>query len=188
MSVSVSQSVALWSCSFGAEQQSLNAFTALLFVKETMPTAQGVLHTHAFSLIIVQTKVLLQAMSVLAKELHDTRATCAEAQQAARLKTTELEATSQASKSLQEQLSGLALQRAAAGKCKEVTKGEQERAALQSSHHATLKASIHCAWTLLDPHMLSSPPPFPPLLLPHLNFWLLWHPVNMCSGGSLWHQ
>ena len=61
MSVSVSQSVALWSCSFGAEQQSPNAFTALLFVKKTMPTAQGVLHTHAFSLIIVQTKVSLQA-------------------------------------------------------------------------------------------------------------------------------
>ncbi len=31
------------------------------------------------------------------------------------------------------------------GKCNEVTKGKQEQAALQSSHHATLKASIHCA-------------------------------------------
>ena len=81
------------------------------------------------------------------------------------------------------------VQQELAGKCEEVTKGEQERAALQSSLHATLKASIHCAWTLLDPHMLSSPPPpFSSLLLPHLNFWLLWHRVNMCSGGSLWHQ
>lgn len=41
---------------------------------------------------------LLQAMSVLGKELHDTRANCAEAQQAARLKTTELEANSHVSK------------------------------------------------------------------------------------------
>ena len=32
-----------------------------------------------------------------------------------------------------------------ASKCKEVTKGKQERAALQSSHHATLKASVHGA-------------------------------------------
>ena len=37
------------------------------------------------------------------------------------------------------------LQKESAGKCNEVTKGKQERAALQSSHHATLKASIHCA-------------------------------------------
>lgn len=56
---------------------------------------------------------LLQAMSVLGKELHDTRANCAEAQQAARLKTTELEANSHVSKSLQEQLPELATERAA---------------------------------------------------------------------------
>jgi len=56
---------------------------------------------------------LLQAVSVLGKELHDTRATCAEAQQAARLKSTELEANSQVSKGLQEQLSQLATERAA---------------------------------------------------------------------------
>ena len=63
------------------------------------------------------------------------------------------------------------VQQELAGKCKEVTKGEQERAALQSSLHATLKARIHCAWTLLDPHMLSSPPPlFPPCSFPTLIF------------------
>ena len=37
------------------------------------------------------------------------------------------------------------LQKKFAGKCNEVTKGKQERATLQSSHYATLKASKHCA-------------------------------------------
>ncbi len=37
------------------------------------------------------------------------------------------------------------LQKEFASKCHEVTKGKQERATLQSSHHATFKASIHCA-------------------------------------------
>ena len=37
------------------------------------------------------------------------------------------------------------LQKEFAGKCKEATKGKQERANLQSSHLATLNASIHCA-------------------------------------------
>ena len=50
------------------------------------------------------------------------------------------------------------LQKRFAGKCNEVTKGKQERATLQSSHHATLKASIHCARTPLPP---ASPPPAP---------------------------
>ncbi len=46
-------------------------------------------------------------MKVLEKELKETRTTGAEAQQAAQLKTTELEASSQVSKDLQEQLSQL---------------------------------------------------------------------------------
>ncbi len=37
------------------------------------------------------------------------------------------------------------LQKDFASRCNEVTKGEQERTALQSSHHATLKACIHYA-------------------------------------------
>ena len=57
MSVSVSQSVAPWSCSFGVEQQSLNAFTDYLFVKESMLTAQGVLDTHTL-LVNVQANVM----------------------------------------------------------------------------------------------------------------------------------
>ena len=56
---------------------------------------------------------LLQAMNVLEKELHKTRAIGAEAQQAAQLKTTELEASSQVSKDLQEQLSWLTTEKAA---------------------------------------------------------------------------
>jgi predicted nucleic acid-binding Zn-ribbon protein len=52
-------------------------------------------------------------MNVLEKELHETRATGAEAQQAAQLKTTELEASSQVSKDLQEQLSWLTTEKAA---------------------------------------------------------------------------
>ncbi len=56
---------------------------------------------------------LLQAMNVLEKELHETRATGAEAQQAAQLKTTELEASGQVSKDLQEQLSQLTTEKAA---------------------------------------------------------------------------
>ncbi len=50
---------------------------------------------------------------MLEKELHETRATGAEAQQAAQLKTTELEASSQVSKDLQEQLSQLTTEKAA---------------------------------------------------------------------------
>ncbi len=52
-------------------------------------------------------------MNVLEKELHDTRAICAEAQQAAQLKTTELEASSQVTKDLQEQLARLTTEKAA---------------------------------------------------------------------------
>ncbi len=37
---------------------------------------------------------------------------------------------------------------------------KKEQAALQTAHHATLKASIHCAETCSIPHAL--PPPFPP--------------------------
>jgi len=55
----------------------------------------------------------LQAVNVLEKELHETRATCAEAQQAAQHKTIELEANSQLTKDLQEQLSQLATEKAA---------------------------------------------------------------------------
>ena len=49
-------------------------------------------------------------MNVLEKELHETRTG---AQQAAQLKTTELEASSQVSKDVQEQLSRLATEKAA---------------------------------------------------------------------------
>jgi len=52
-------------------------------------------------------------MKVLEKELHETRTTGAGAQQAAQLKTTELEASSQVSKDLQEQLSWLTTEKAA---------------------------------------------------------------------------
>ena len=52
-------------------------------------------------------------MKVLEKELHETRRTDAEAQQAAQLKTSELEASSQVSKDLQEQLSRLTTEKAA---------------------------------------------------------------------------
>ncbi|KAL0054873.1 hypothetical protein WJX82_003597 [Trebouxia sp. C0006] len=54
-----------------------------------------------------------KAMKVLEKELHETRTTGAGAQQAAQLKTTELEASSQVSKDLQEQLSWLTTEKAA---------------------------------------------------------------------------
>ncbi|KAL0035946.1 hypothetical protein WJX77_008865 [Trebouxia sp. C0004] len=50
-----------------------------------------------------------EAVSVLGQELHETRATCAEAQ----LNTTELEANSQLTKDLQEQLSRLTTEKAA---------------------------------------------------------------------------
>lgn len=56
---------------------------------------------------------LLQAANVLKKELHETRAICAEAQQAAQFKTTELEASSQVTKDLQEQLAQLTTETAA---------------------------------------------------------------------------
>ena len=55
----------------------------------------------------------MQAMNALEKELHETRATGAEAQQAAQLKTTGLEASSQVSKDLQEQLSRLTTEKVA---------------------------------------------------------------------------
>ncbi|KAA6425585.1 MAG: hypothetical protein FRX49_04482 [Trebouxia sp. A1-2] len=54
-----------------------------------------------------------KAANVLKKELHETRAICAEAQQAAQFKTTELEASSQVTKDLQEQLAQLTTETAA---------------------------------------------------------------------------
>lgn len=90
---------------------------------------------------------LLQAVSVLAKELHETRATCAEAQQAAQLKTTELEANSQVSKGLQEQLSRLATERAAMEQRLQVKTAEvvclhdKAMASAQQSHDLKTKNS-----------------------------------------------
>ena len=52
-------------------------------------------------------------MNVLEKKLQETRATCAAAQQAAQLKATELEASSQVSAGLQEQLAQLTTEKAA---------------------------------------------------------------------------
>ena len=97
-----------------------------------MPIAQGVRDTQALvqgrwckqahmkQVILINiwacralTCNLLQAMKVLEKELHETRTTGAGAQQAAQLKTTELEASSQVSKDLQEQLSWLTTEKAA---------------------------------------------------------------------------
>ncbi|KAL0035257.1 hypothetical protein WJX79_008939 [Trebouxia sp. C0005] len=53
-----------------------------------------------------------ETVSMLGKELHETRATCVEAQQAAQLKITELEASSRFTRDLQEQLSRLATEKA----------------------------------------------------------------------------
>ncbi len=63
------------------------------------------------------------------------------------------------------------LQKVFASKCEEVTADKQEKAALQKAHHATLKASIHCAETCSIPTCSQTPPPpSPPCSFPHLNF------------------
>ena len=50
---------------------------------------------------------------------------------------------------------------------------KKEQAALHKAHHATLKASIHCAETC-SPHALTTPPPPlpPPCPFPYPNSWL----------------
>jgi len=54
---------------------------------------------------------------------------------------------------------------------------KKEQAALQTAHHAILKASIHCAETCSIPHALPppSPPPSPLCPFPHPISWLLWN-------------
>jgi len=85
-------------------------------------------------------------VNVLEKELHETRATCAEAQQAAQLKTTELEANSQFTKDLQEQLSRLtemaAIEQSLQAKTAEVVSlHDKATASEQQSHDLTTKNS-----------------------------------------------
>jgi len=50
---------------------------------------------------------------------------------------------------------------------------KKEQAALHKAHHATLKASMHCAETC-SPHALTTPPPPlpPPCPFPYPNSWL----------------
>ncbi len=74
------------------------------------------------------------------------------------------------------------LQTNLAGKCDEVNKDKRALAALQNTHRASVKASIHFAqYTLLYPHI---PPPHPPppstpstlaamILMAHNDLWLI---------------
>ncbi len=53
---------------------------------------------------------------------------------------------------------------------------KKKQAALQKAHHATLKASTHCAETCSIPTCSHHPSPPPPLCpFPHPNSWLLWN-------------
>ena len=107
-------------------------------------------------------------MSALRKELHETRATCVEAQQAAQLKITELEASSQLTRDLQEQLSHLATEKAAneqrlqAKTEKVVSLHDKAMAAEQRSHdlktqNSRLKQQVdHLKESLADVLQLNS--------------------------------